>query len=215
MKAGHRRSDCEHRDPLSIMLAISDHFIGQAETFDTKVHGAIDAGANPKDILALMGLADESRMKALAAAGQAAPYVRPRLQAIELAPASPATQSRFDQRIEHLSDDEIASALKQIASGKSALALLEAADADLELCHNYLTGSYAAAAFGDRLASEMPFTAALESEWAEAPSDIMVNQALQRARSAPERSALLRSVSAKFTKSRAASKSFAPPRSAR
>jgi hypothetical protein len=53
---------------------------------------------------------------------------------------------------------------------------------DLALRDNVLTGSYAAAAFGDRLESELPSTAALESGWATAPSDVVVNQALRLAR---------------------------------
>jgi hypothetical protein len=48
---------------------------------------------------------------------------------------------------------------------------------DLALRDNGLTGSYAAAAFGNRLESELPSTAALESSWATSPSDIVVNQA--------------------------------------
>lgn len=53
---------------------------------------------------------------------------------------------------------------------------------DLALRDNGLTGSYAAAAFGDRLASELPSTTALESQWAAAPSDMAVNHALRLSR---------------------------------
>jgi HTH DNA binding domain len=52
---------------------------------------------------------------------------------------------------------------------------------DLALRDNSLTGSYTAAAFGDRLATELPSTVAQESGWAAAPSDIVVNQALRLA----------------------------------
>jgi HTH DNA binding domain len=53
---------------------------------------------------------------------------------------------------------------------------------DLALRDNALTGSYAAAAFGDRLATELPSTAAQESDLALLPSDTVVNEALQLAR---------------------------------
>jgi hypothetical protein len=53
---------------------------------------------------------------------------------------------------------------------------------DLALRDNGLTGSYAAAAFGDRLETQMPATAALESHWSAAPSDIVVNHALRLSR---------------------------------
>jgi hypothetical protein len=53
---------------------------------------------------------------------------------------------------------------------------------DLALRDNALTGSYAAAAFGDRLENELPSTAALESEWTAAPSDMVVNHALRLSR---------------------------------
>jgi hypothetical protein len=119
-------------DPIGLMLAIANHFISRAEDFDDKVEAAIEAGAGQKDIVALMGLADDARLKALNAASSAAPYVQPRLQAVEFSPAGPATQSRFDRQIETLSDDEVADALRQIAGGTSALALLETASKDQE-----------------------------------------------------------------------------------
>ena len=53
---------------------------------------------------------------------------------------------------------------------------------DLALCDNRLTGSYAAAAVGDRLATELPSTVAQESELDAAPSDVVVNQVLRLAR---------------------------------
>src|ERR1700758_745194 len=49
---------------------------------------------------------------------------------------------------------------------------------DLALRDNGLTGSYAAAAFADRLEREIPATAAVESGFVVAPSDIVVNKAL-------------------------------------
>jgi HTH DNA binding domain len=53
---------------------------------------------------------------------------------------------------------------------------------DLALRDNALTGSYAAAAMGDRLVLELPSTAVQEAELALPPSDIVVNQALRLAR---------------------------------
>jgi HTH DNA binding domain len=53
---------------------------------------------------------------------------------------------------------------------------------DLALRDAALTGSYAAAAFSDRLETAMPSTAALESDWASSPSDVVVNEALRLAR---------------------------------
>jgi hypothetical protein len=53
---------------------------------------------------------------------------------------------------------------------------------DLALRDNRLTGSYAAAAFGDRLETALPSTVAQESTLAAAPSDVVVNQALRLAR---------------------------------
>jgi HTH DNA binding domain len=53
---------------------------------------------------------------------------------------------------------------------------------DLALRDNALTGSYAAAAAGDRLAIELPATVAQGSDFTVPPSDTVVNQALRLAR---------------------------------
>ena len=53
---------------------------------------------------------------------------------------------------------------------------------DLALRDHGLTGSYAVAAFSDRLATELPSTVAQESGLDAAPSDVVVNQALRLAR---------------------------------
>jgi hypothetical protein len=53
---------------------------------------------------------------------------------------------------------------------------------DLALRDNALTGSYAAAAVGDRLSIELPSTMVQQSDLAVPPSDIVVNQALRLAR---------------------------------
>src|SRR3954453_3140952 len=105
------------RDPLAIMLQVAEHFILQAENFDCKVRSAVDAGADQRSILAIMDRADTSRLHALSAASAAAPYVQPKLSAVEIGPQSPLTQSRFAERIEALTDDEIVDALRQISAG--------------------------------------------------------------------------------------------------
>ena len=53
---------------------------------------------------------------------------------------------------------------------------------DLALRDSGITGSYAAAAFGDRLRGELPSTVAQEGEFEVPPSDILVNNALRLAR---------------------------------
>ena len=53
---------------------------------------------------------------------------------------------------------------------------------DLALRDSALTGSYAAAAVGDRLSIELPSTVVQESDLSVPPSDIVVNQALRLAR---------------------------------
>lgn len=89
---------------------------------------------------------------------------------------------------------KIEAASEAVAEGvRARMAYLEAAGwlrhthvwihpQDLALRDNALTGSYAAAAIGDRLSLELPSTAVQEAELAVAPSDILVNQALRLAR---------------------------------
>jgi hypothetical protein len=113
------------RDPVELMLEIAEKFLSQAVDYDGRVELAVEASASQGDIVALTNLADTSRLRALACAQAAAPFVRPRLQAIELAPATPVTRSRFDERIAAMSEDEVLRHLKAIAAGTATVALLE------------------------------------------------------------------------------------------
>jgi hypothetical protein len=92
--------------------------------------------------------------------------------------------ARLEAKMEAASD-AVAEGLR--AYGLSRSSRLAAARAcmvwiDLALRDAALTGSYAAAAFADRLKTAMPATAALESDWAASPSDVVVNEALRLAR---------------------------------
>jgi hypothetical protein len=94
--------------------------------------------------------------------------------------------ARLEARAEMASD--------AVAEGlRARLSYLEAADwlrsahvwihpRDLALRDSAITGSYAAAAVGDRLRGTLPSTAAQESEFEVPPSDILVNDALRLAR---------------------------------
>jgi HTH DNA binding domain len=94
--------------------------------------------------------------------------------------------ARLEAKIEAASD--------AVAEGvRARMAYLEAAGwlrhthvwihpRDLALRDNALTGSYAAAAVGDRLSIELPSTVVQQSDLAVPPSDIVVNQALRLAR---------------------------------
>src|SRR5690349_23345458 len=89
---------------------------------------------------------------------------------------------------------KIEAASEAVAEGvRARMAYLEAAGwlrhahvwihpRDLALRDSSLTGSYAAAAHIDQLQGEIPATAAVESDWAIPPSDLLVNQALRLAR---------------------------------
>jgi hypothetical protein len=77
-------------DPIALMLGVARHFLERAEAFDQTIEAATAAGASQKDIVALMNISDDYRLKALAAARDAAPYTAPRLQAVEFSPASEA-----------------------------------------------------------------------------------------------------------------------------
>jgi hypothetical protein len=69
-----------------------------------------------------------ARLRALSAFQACAPYVRPRLQAIEVAPASQSTVSRFERAISAMSEDQVLDHLRAIASGARALELIEVGD---------------------------------------------------------------------------------------
>ena len=93
-------------DPVDCMLAIGERFLAQATELDARTAAAIEADASHRDIAALMNMAATDRLRALSAFSSAAPYVAPRLQAIELAPASPLTRSRFEERQRHVLTDD-------------------------------------------------------------------------------------------------------------
>ena len=117
-------------DPISRMIEIAEFFLYRAKELDLRVETAINSDASQSDIVSLMNLSAVDRMRALTAYGQCAPYCRPRLAAVEVAPASQSTIDRFEQRISRMSEEQITSHLKQIAAGGSALQLLESADDD-------------------------------------------------------------------------------------
>jgi hypothetical protein len=116
------------RQPLVIMVAIAEHFLSQAEDYDERVDSAVEAGADEHELRTLLDLASVSRLRALTAATAAAPYCSPRLAAVEVAPMSVETQSRFQSRIDSMSEDEITGYLKAVTKG---LLTIEHADAGL------------------------------------------------------------------------------------
>jgi len=54
--------------------------------------------------------------------------LRPKLAAVEVAPASQSTIDRFERRISTMDEQQVIEHLKQIAAGASALAVVESAD---------------------------------------------------------------------------------------
>ena len=73
-----------------------------------------------------MNLAATDRLRALTAAQAAAPFCSPKLQAIEVTPASPLTRSRFEESLERMSEDEVSAHLRAIAAGTLTIAAIEA-----------------------------------------------------------------------------------------
>jgi len=94
--------------------------------------------------------------------------------------------ARLEARAE-MASDAVAEGLRARMSYLEAAGWLRCAHVwihprDLALRDNVLTGSYAAAMAADRLADALPTTAAQEGEFEVAPSDMLVNNALQLAR---------------------------------
>jgi HTH DNA binding domain len=94
--------------------------------------------------------------------------------------------ARLEARAE-MASDAVAEGLRARLSYLEAAGWLRCAHIwihprDLALRDNVLTGSYAAAMAADRLPAALPATAAQEVEFEVAPSDILVNEALQLAR---------------------------------
>jgi hypothetical protein len=117
-------------DPVEAMLSIGERFMRQAQELDDRTAAAIDADASPADIAKLMSLAATDRLRALSAFQAAAPYVSPRLAAVEVAPASQSTVARFEQAVSAMSEDQVLDHLRAIANGAKALELIEAGDDD-------------------------------------------------------------------------------------
>jgi hypothetical protein len=111
-----------------MMLDIAERFMSQAQALDQRVQAAVDANASHGDIVALMNLATTDRLRALTACHPAAPFCSPKLRAIEIAPASESTVTRFERAITNMSEDEVANHLRAIATGASELQLIEAGD---------------------------------------------------------------------------------------
>ena len=118
------------RDPVAMMLDIADRFMSQATELDARVAAAIEASASHGDIVALMNLAATDRLRALSAAQAAAPFVRPRLAAVEVAPASESTVARFERAVSAMSEDQVVEHLRRIANGAKALELIEVGNDD-------------------------------------------------------------------------------------
>jgi len=94
--------------------------------------------------------------------------------------------ARLEARTE-MASDAVAEGLRTRLSYLEAAGWLRCAHVwihprDLALRDNVLTGSYAAAMAADRLPAALPATAAQEGEFEVAPSDMLVNNALQLAR---------------------------------
>src|SRR5215469_9169289 len=94
--------------------------------------------------------------------------------------------ARLEARAE-MASDAVAEGLRARLSYREAAGWLRCAHVwihprDLALRDNVLTGSYAAAMAADRLPAALPATAAQEGEFEVAPSDMLVNNALQLAR---------------------------------
>ena len=111
-----------------MMLDIADRFMSQAAELDQRVSDAIEQNASHGDIVALMNLAATDRLRALTACQAAAPFVSPKLTAIEVTPASMETRSRFDERLAGMSEDEVTSHLRAIAAGTLTLQALDQED---------------------------------------------------------------------------------------
>jgi hypothetical protein len=112
-------------DPVSRMAELGEHFLAEAKALDERVANAINNDAAQGAIESLMNLSATNRLRALSCYQACAPYLAPKLQAIEIAPASVSTASKFERAITNMSEAQIVEHLQQIASGSSAIALLE------------------------------------------------------------------------------------------
>ena len=112
-------------DPVARMAEIGEHFLAEARALDERVQSAINQDAAQSAIEALMALSATNRLRALSAYQAVAPYVAPKLQAIEIGPQSVTTASKFERAISTMSESQVIEHLEKIASGDSAIALLE------------------------------------------------------------------------------------------
>ena len=107
------------------MAELGEHFLAEAKALDERVTAAINGDAAQAAIEALMNLSATNRLRALSCYQACAPYLSPKLAAIEVAPASVSTASKFERAITNMSEAQIVEHLEKIAGGSSAIALLE------------------------------------------------------------------------------------------
>jgi hypothetical protein len=106
------------RTPLEILQTVAEFFLASAEEIDQRVAAAFAAGEGSQvDVVAMMTIADERRLRAAQVAEKAAPFTSPRLNSIEVAPASQSTRERFQEASRRLSDQEAQRYLDLITSG--------------------------------------------------------------------------------------------------
>jgi hypothetical protein len=111
------------------MLDICSYLMSEARSLDERAQAAIDTEAGHDSIVSMLNLSAAHRMRALAAAQAAAPFCRPKLQAIEVSPATITTRSKFEERLARMSEDEVVEHLRAIANGATAC-LIEGDDED-------------------------------------------------------------------------------------
>jgi hypothetical protein len=105
------------RSPLEILQVIAEFFLASAEQLDERIKAAVAAKASSADITAMMSLADDKRLKAATVAEKAAPYTAPRLNSIEVTPASQSTRERFQEASKRLTDQEAQRYVDLVSSG--------------------------------------------------------------------------------------------------
>jgi hypothetical protein len=116
------------RPPLEILTTVAEFFLASAEELDARVEAAVTSGQGSQaDVIALMTLADERRLRAASVAEKAAPFCSPRLAAVEVAAASTTTRDRLSDRYRQLSDEEAVRLLAAVEAG--TLSIGEVADA--------------------------------------------------------------------------------------
>jgi len=104
-------------DVVGAMWSIAQRFLAQAAQFDERLEVAVELNASSADILALKSQGNQDRLRALSALQALAPYVQPRLSAVEVSPASQSTAERFQQRVTEMDEQQILAHLKLIADG--------------------------------------------------------------------------------------------------